>query len=273
MKKIPEVEIIPVVEESTPQMAPNNCTDLRTIRIYEWINAQELAPLTQKAYRHYFNYFLRWRNTAWTDVDAEHMEEFKKYLMLHRFGVKQKVLSDTSIRRILGIIKNFFDWMHKNGYVASNPTITLELPLPAANQTKNLLSSESVSSILGAIASLNYPERNSAISAVLRHGLRPGELVNLDIKDYDGRRLHVRSSKHSSRKYVNLDDWAQQLLDNYLNWRQSKGEVLLGDNPLFLSHSNRNAGERISYDTVRKLVEKIRKKTGIHFCAQQFRHN
>lgn len=270
--KIPEVEIIPVVKESTPQMAPNDCTDLRTIRISDFLNAHELAPLTQKAYRHYFDYFLRWTSTAWGDVNAEIIEEFKKYLMLHRFGAKQKVLSDTSIRRILGTIRNFFDWMHKNGYVALNPTITLELPLPPASKTKNL-SDESVSSILDAIASSNNPERNSALVAVLRHGLRPSCTVNLDVLDYQGRRLHVRESKHSSKEYICLDDWAKQLLDDYLNWRQSKGEILLGDNPLFLSHSNRNAGQRISYDTVRKLVVHIRKKTGIHFRVQQFRHN
>ncbi|BAZ18823.1 phage integrase / plasmid pRiA4b ORF-3-like protein (plasmid) [Calothrix sp. NIES-4071] len=269
MKNIPDIVIVPLVQESTSQMVPTACTDLRIIRINEFLNAQELAPLTQKAYRHDFNYFLKWTSTGWGDVDADKITEFQKYLMIHKFGAKQKVLSDASVRRVLGTISNFFEWMYKSGYIALNPTTEVERPLLPSSETQKL-SDESFKNILDAVASSNYPERNLALIAVLCHGLRPGTPINLDIKDYHSSQLHVRSGKHSSKEYVPLDDWAKQLLDNYLNWRQSSGEVLHGNSPLFLSHSNRNAGERISYDTVRKLVEKIRKKTGIHFRAQQF---
>ncbi|RUS93941.1 hypothetical protein DSM106972_094780 [Dulcicalothrix desertica PCC 7102] len=269
MKNIPEVVIIPLFQESTPQMAPTACTDLRIIRINEYLNAHDLAPLTQKAYRHDFNYFLKWTSTAWGDVDADKITEFQKYLMLHKFGAKQKVLSDASVRRVLGTISNFFGWMYKSGYIAKNPTMEVELPLLPTSETQKL-SDESFKDILNAVASSNHPKRNLALIAVLCHRLRPGEPINLDVKDYDGRRLHISSCKHVSKEYVNLDDWAKQLLDDYLNWRQSNGEALQPNSPLFLSHSNRNAGERISYDTVRKLVDKIRKKTGIHFRALQF---
>ncbi len=253
-------------------MAPANCTDLRIIRVREFINAHNLAPLTQKAYRQDLNYFLKWTAIAWGDVDANVITDFRKHIMLHKFGAKQKVLSDASVRRILGTLRNFFNWMYKSGYVTQDSTNILELPLLPESEAKNL-SDDDFKNIYDAIMSSNYPERNMALIAVLRHPLRPGQLSNLHIKDYDGRRLNVRESKHSSKEYICLDDWAKQLLDDYLNWRQSNGEILQNDSPLFLSHSNRNAGEHISYDTVRKLVDKIRKKTGIYFRAQQFRHS
>lgn len=272
LKKIPEVVIVPVASEVTPLPAQNNCTDLRTIRINEYLAARNLAPLTQKAYRQDLNYFLRWTDTAWASVDARMITNFKKYLTLQKFGKKQKVLSNVSVRRILGTLHNFFDWMYKNEYIVKDPTIAVELPSLPEPEAKNL-SDETFNNILDTIGCSTYPERNLALIAVLCHGLRPSEPSNLDIKDYDGRRLHIRFSKHDSKGYVPLDDWAKKLLDDYLNWRQSKeGVLLLPESPLFLSHSNRNAGQRISYETVRKLVEKIRKQTGIYFHAHQFRH-
>ncbi|MCY7322074.1 MAG: site-specific integrase [Phormidesmis sp. CAN_BIN36] len=41
---------------------------------------------------------------------------------------------------------------------------------------------------------------------------------------------------------------------------------------LFVSHSRRNAGERLSYEGIRKVVDAISQRTGITFHAHRCRH-
>jgi integrase/recombinase XerD len=246
----------------TKQKNPN---DHRILRIDEWMSARPRAPLTIKAYHQDFSYFLKWTSTAWEEVDAFTITSFNQYLQM------ETELSSVTIARILGTLRQFFDWMFRSGYISKDPTIAVQIPSWPEPKTRNL-SDEIFNQIVDVVASLSFPERNLALIAVLSHGLRPGEPTYLDIKDYDGHRLHIRQAKHNSTGYVPLDDWAKKLLDEYLNWRQLSGSVLQPDSPLFISHSNRNSGERITYDAIRYLVKKIREKTGVYFNAHQFRH-
>ncbi|MBD2093489.1 site-specific integrase [Microcoleus sp. FACHB-1515] len=64
----------------------------------------------------------------------------------------------------------------------------------------------------------------------------------------------------------------QQELEHYLQWRQQAGEKLVDESPLFVSHSRRNAGQRLGYDGIRKLINQIAEQTGIAFHAHRFRH-
>jgi integrase/recombinase XerD len=271
LKPIPEVFIVEAVNKADKLPQTADCIDLRKVRIDEFLSARSLADKTKKAYRQDLKYFQDWTDTRWADLTPKMVAKYKDYLLRVDSETKKRVLSDASVRRILGTLQNFYDWMLRSGYVKTDPTIAVELPSLKEPEAKNL-SDEAVKKILSAIAQTSLPERNLALMAVLSHGLRPGEPSNLDVGDYDGIRLHIRIAKHDSKGFVPLDNWAQEMLNNYLQWRQSFGETLNSDSPLFLSHSRRNAGERMSYDTVRKLVEKIREEIGFYFHAHQLRH-
>ncbi|MBW4505550.1 MAG: site-specific integrase [Scytonematopsis contorta HA4267-MV1] len=199
------------------------------------------------------------------------VKKYQDFLLRSDLGTKKRVLSDASVRRILGTLHKFYDWMLHSDYIKTDPTIAVKLPSIKKPEAKNL-SDEAVEQIFSAITQTSLPERNLALVAILSHGLKPGEPSNLNVGDYDGQTLHIRFAKHDNKVFVPLDEWAQQMLNNYLEWRIDEGETLKDDSPLFLSHSRRNAGERISYDAIRKLVEKIRIETGFYFNAQQFRH-
>ncbi len=69
-----------------------------------------------------------------------------------------------------------------------------------------------------------------------------------------------------------LTTQAKQNLEQYLQWRQVQGEVFVPDSPLFISHSRRNAGQRLGYDGLRKLMNHLVEQTGIEFHAHRFRH-
>ena len=71
---------------------------------------------------------------------------------------------------------------------------------------------------------------------------------------------------------VPLSPSAKRELDGYLEWRKPLGETLAPTSPLFVSHSRRNKGNRLSYDGIRKVVELIEQETGLDLHAHQFRH-
>ncbi|WP_088893812.1 tyrosine-type recombinase/integrase [Leptolyngbya ohadii] len=244
-------------------------TDLRLLRIDEYLQARSLSPKTQSAYRQDFQHFLRWTNLAWTDVTPRQVTQFKQHLMRTEEG--RRVLSDASVKRVLGTLKAFYGWLWRSGYIDRNPTLEVQLPKLSEPEAGNL-TDEQVSRILAAAAETRLRERNLALIAVLQHGIRAEAATLLNIEDFDGARLHVHQDKADSKGVVPLDQDGQQKIAAYLAWRQERGEVILPQAPLFISYSHRNAGVRIGYDTIEKLVTRLRKATGIQFHAHQFRH-
>jgi integrase/recombinase XerD len=79
-------------------------------------------------------------------------------------------------------------------------------------------------------------------------------------------------AKADSKGAVPLTQDAIEVLNTYLSWRQTQGEIVQQTSPLFVSHSRRNAGERLSYEGIRKVVDALAEKTGIAFHAHRCRH-
>lgn len=248
---------------------PAQPAELRTTRIEEYLQARSLCAKTQKAYTQDLQYFLRWTDQAWAAVTPRQVAQFKAHLL--RVENSRRVLSNATVKRILGTLKAFYGWLWRCGYVERDPTLEVQLPKLAEPEAGNL-SDEQVERILAAAASTRLSDRNLALLAVLQHGIRAEAATLLNIEDYDGIRLHVHQDKADSKGVVPLDEDGQQKIEAYLAWRNKQGEVLEPESPLFVSHSRRNAGARIGYDTIDKLVTQLRQQTGIPFHAHQFRH-
>lgn len=260
------------------QIAPNNATDLpkasqptemRMARVDEYLMARSLSPKTQKAYRQDLQHFLRWTDRAWATITPHVVAQFKTHLLRTEEG--KQVLSNASVRRILGTLKAFYAWLWRCGYIERDPTLEVQLPNLAEPEAGNL-TDEQVEQILAAAAETRLSQRNLALIAVLQHGIRAEAATLLNVEDFDGVRLRVRHDKADSKGVVPLDEDGQQKLAAYLAWRRDRGEVLEPESPLFVSYSRRNAGQRIGYDAIDKLVTQLRQQTGIDFHAHQFRH-
>ncbi|MCY7322075.1 MAG: phage integrase N-terminal SAM-like domain-containing protein [Phormidesmis sp. CAN_BIN36] len=117
LKAIPEIQIIPVDRaQSNPQALPSDPRDLRELRIEEFLQARSLAPRTQKAYRQDFQQFLNWSDQAWAEITPRQIAQFKAHLMQTDLETAQRVLSDATVRRVLGTLKNFLGWMTRSRY-------------------------------------------------------------------------------------------------------------------------------------------------------------
>ena len=267
------VSLQPVLGQSEavrPSMA-SEPTELRRLRVEEFLQARALAPKSQKAYRQDLQSFLHWTETAWAAVTPRQVAQFKSYLLRQEEGTTQRVLADATVRRVLGTLKNFYGWLVRSRYVMLDPTAEVALPKLMEPEAQNLKDTE-VEQIYTAMAVSSLSHRNVALISVLLHGLRAEEVLALNLEDYDGRRLHIRQAKADSKGFVPLTAQGKQDLEQYLQWRREAGEVLLPESPLFVSHSRRNRGQRLGYDGIRKLIDQTAKQTGIAFHAHQFRH-
>ncbi|BAU15872.1 integrase domain protein SAM domain protein (plasmid) [Leptolyngbya sp. NIES-3755] len=271
-RAIPEIQILPVRRESLPaEKSVSEPTDLRESRVEEFLQARSLAPKTQRAYRQDLQQFLNWSDQSWANVTPRQIAQFKAHLMRTDLETKQRVLSDATVRRVLGTIKNFFGWMARSRYIPFDPTAEVELPKLTEPEAQNLNETE-VEQIYQAIGQSSMPERNLALISVLLHGLRANEVSALNREDFDGRRLRIRQAKADSKGFVPLTEAVIEILENYLVWRQQQGEVIQPISPLFVSHSRRNRGQRLSYEGIRKVVDVISEKTEIDFYAHRCRH-
>jgi integrase/recombinase XerD len=228
---VPQPRLLHIEADYSPEIAKaDSPTDLRSTRIEEYLQARSLAVKTQKAYRQDLQHFLRWTNQAWSAVTARQIAQFKTHLVRKEEG--QRVLSDATVKRILGTLKAFYGWLWRSGYVDHDPTIEVQLPKLAEPEADNL-SDEQVKQILAAVAAMKLCDRNLALFAVLQHGIRAEAATLLNVGDFDGIRLWVRQDKGDSKGVVPLDQEGVQKIQAYLGWRTSQGEVLQPESPLF----------------------------------------
>jgi integrase/recombinase XerD len=256
--------VSPVVSRSRP-------TELRQQRIDEFLMARSLAPKTQKADREDLARFMAWSDVAWANITPRLVAQYKAYLMRTEPTTGKRVLADASVVRILQTFKSFLGWMARSGYIDRYPSADVVAPKLTEPEANNL-SDQQVEAILNAAMETSLPERNMALLMVLGHGLRAAEVSALDVGDYDGQRLKIQQAKADSNGTVPIDLDTQQWVQQYLDWRESNGEVLTDEHPLFASHSNRNQGQRMGYHAIQKLMKGLATTVGFDFHAHQFRH-
>jgi integrase/recombinase XerD len=229
-------------------------TDLRWLRVEEYFQARSLSDNTQKAYRRELKRFLTWTDRAWSDLTPRQIAQFKAYL-------QGQNLSPNSINRALTALMSFFDWF-RAAYpeqIAHDPTTAVEMervPLPPARD----LSEIEVAALYLALEKRGETEvRDRALLAVLGHGLRAEEVVNLNVEDYDGVRLMIREAKDDSTGTVPLSRQAREQLNTYLVQRRSEEGDLSPDSPLFLSIGRNRVGQRLGYQGLYYAVKALGK--------------
>lgn len=243
-KTIPDPVIVPLQslkEAELTRKLQDEPTELRLLRVEEFLQARSLAPKSQKAYRQDLQYFLDWTDKGWADITPRQIAQFKTHLLQTDPESGKRVLSDATVRRILGTLKNFYGWMVRSRYISIDPTVEVDLPKLKEPEAQNLNDAE-VAQIYQAMAVTSLPQRNVALVSVLLHGLRAEEVSALNMEDYDGQRLRIREAKADSKGFVPLTAQGKQDLEQYLQWRQEQGEALLPQSPLFISHSRRMLG-------------------------------
>lgn len=267
---IPEPIIIPL--QSNSAIASQTIaiseppTDLRQLRVEEFLQARSLQPKSCKAYQRDLHLLMNWTDTGWNQVTRRQVAQFKQYLL------EEKRLAPNSVNRTLQTVKTFFKWLVRSGYITTDPTTEIQQERVPEPKAKDLEKAE-VALIYAAIEQRPWKDRDRALWTVLLHGLRAEEVSNLNIADYTGQELVIRQAKHDSTGEVPLTVEGKTDLDTYLQWMATQqGNSLSPDQPLFVSFSPRSRGQRLTYWGIRQIVDQLAIATGIDLHSHRGRH-
>jgi integrase/recombinase XerD len=263
---VPEPKLI-FIDTQPKSHSPQPVEDFRLVRVDEYFRSMELSANSIRAYKRALNRFVAWTEKGWHLLKHQDLDRYKEYL-------KELKLSNASICQELAALKSFFNWLTIKDYITKDPTLTLikpkiKPPLPQE------LSDEEVQSLFDALQKKQgwHFYRDEALLRVLEHGLRASEVIALNIKDYDGKRLHITEAKRDSVGMVPLLSEARMAINTYIEWRKTEGMNAEDDSALFLSHSNRSKGKRLTYNGLYDIVKTYSKLAQLENCyPHRLRH-
>ena len=173
-------------------------------------------------------------------------------------------ISKRSCKRRLSALKQFYDYMVKEGILSNNPFIFVNGP---KTETKypHALYKDQIEEIIEGCKKRNDPlaVRDLAIIETLYYsGIRASELVNLKVQDVDlkTRSLRVIGKGNKERQVPFTEECAKTLADYIKNERGR----LLGKNKnptahLFLN----NSGEQLTTRGLEYILDVVEEKTGV----------
>jgi integrase/recombinase XerC/integrase/recombinase XerD len=183
-------------------------------------------------------------------------------------------LSALTIGSYIVSVRKFYEWAEANKLY---PNIAKGVKTPRRVQAfkKQHLTDSKSSELLAHFESLSLRDY-AIVNLILRTGLRTIEVVRADVGDItfkgDRRVLKVWGKGHTEKDdFVVLSDKAYQPIANYLATRKG---AKAGE-PLFVSNSRQNKGERLTTRTISGLCKDGLKAIGMdgkEFTAHSLRH-
>jgi integrase/recombinase XerD len=260
-------------EESITQSESREITkELRVSElVLDFLAAQDIRAISKVLYQKGLERFLAWlESSGITRPDREAVLKFKAFL-------QESSLSAGTVNSYLVAIKRFFTYLEgcrkypnvakdvkgikqPRGHLRESPTV---------GQVKQMLTQIDASTLQG--------KRDFAtINLMARTGLRTIEVIRAnveDIKQEAGEALLFVQGKgrDSKDEFVLLTEASLKPILDYL---KARGKAEPGD-PLFASHSDRNAGRRLTTRTLRQISKDAFRSIGIDkkkLSAHSLRH-
>ncbi|QUY45435.1 tyrosine-type recombinase/integrase [Acaryochloris marina] len=196
-------------------------------------------------------------NKDWHQITMNDLKRYKTYLESGR------ELKQGSVGAVLIAIKSFFAWLVKAGYIEDNPSAAISIPVTPETEGKNLELFQ-VEALFEALTGRTTEIRDRAILCLMIYaGLRAEEISLLNAGDYNGVEITIRQAKHGSVGKVPVDDLTDEALRANLRIRMVDCEGgMTADDPLFVSTSHRNKGQRLGYEGIYKLVKALAQDAG-----------
>ncbi|MCC5640168.1 tyrosine-type recombinase/integrase [Nostoc sp. CHAB 5844] len=271
-----EDKVLPLVQSQSRSSATKiTPTDIRWVKVLEFLRSNNLSVNSRKLYKRELKRFLGWTQLHFNELRPRHFGLYKEYLRDEVKADTGKPLSKSSINAGIAALKSFFKWMCSTypDIIATNPTLGMKLekiPLPAAQS----LTREQMERVWAALELLGETrQRDTALVHILSHGLRAGEIVELNVGSFDGKLLFLPDTKTNEPRLVPLRKQSRDVLETYLRSREELGEELNSLTPLMISHHASFKGERLSYHGIYFAVEKIGELAGIgDLHPHSFRH-
>lgn len=248
----------------------NKSNDWRRI-VATFVATEDVKESSRDLYNRTLAIFFKWiadTGRILSEMDREDIVEYKAYLL------NDKKLSALTIGSYIVAVRKFYEWAEAYKLY---PNIAKGIKTPRRKQAfkKQHLTDDKSTELLEHFQ--NISKRDFAIvNLILRTGLRTIEVIRADIGDitFKGNRrvLMVWGKGHTEKDdFVVLSDKAWQPIADYLQTRKG---ALCGE-PLFVSNSKRNNGERLTTRTISGICKEGLKAIGMdgkEFTAHSLRH-
>lgn len=247
-------------------VTPQRINDL----VDSFINSQDVKQSSKLLYRRTLKQYFNWvdkKNYLLSEIARPQLLEYKEELL-------NSNMSSLTVGSYITSVRRFYEWTEANKFY---PNIAKGIKSPKRKQQfkkQPLLPAQ-------AIDLLNYYENKdsrdySIINLLLRTGLRTIEVIRANVEDVTfkgSQRVLLVQGKGRDEKdnFVVLTDKTYKSLEIYLKQR---GKVNNTD-PLFISTSNNNKGERLTTRTISYIAKEGLKAIGLDersFTAHSLRH-
>lgn len=232
------------------------------------IHFKGFSKATVKRYRQAINYYCQF--TSFTTIEEVTNKSIRELFYYGRVEKHWKPSSFISYQKSLSV---FFKWCVAKKYITEDPIADLESPRIEKRLPTKLTKHEACR-VLESI--YNYPYdsnliryRNHAIfSVMILAGLRKQEVIRLRYTDVDfeNNSLFVHEGKGSKDRAIPINAVLRVNLEKYVQERKKCGKTCIE----FFASSVKNRG--ISETTFKRIIDSVRKYTGITFTAHKLRH-
>lgn len=246
--------------------------------IYEAEFVKKVRTETLRGYKNSFTLLLKIiPGLSIESLHASTVIEFFKILQERNRvvgkGIIKRGVKKSTVATYWSKLNVFFDWLRTNGYIKLNPFSNLPYPSPQYDDRKFLTKVE-IEKIISAVHlhhdnNILILKRNLALFyLLLLCGLRREELMLLQIRDIDFERkiltIRADTSKSGKSRQIPLHSSLIMYLKDYLMTRKRF------TTPFLIVSSAKD--EKLSYEGLKHLVEKIKQYSGVPFHVHQFRH-
>mgnify|MGYP001350980656 FL=1 len=173
---------------------------------------------TCQAYRRDLADFTGWMNQQGLSVEAATSHDIRSFLS----ALADRQLAASSSARKLSTLRQFFKFLHGDGYRSDDPTSVVDSPRQGRSLPK-FLSEADVDRLLTAAPTVKGPAgiRLTAMMELLyATGLRVSELVGLPLNAVTGeRQILLVTGKGNKERLVPITDAARAAVDAYLEIR------------------------------------------------------
>ncbi|MCR5260563.1 MAG: tyrosine recombinase XerD [Candidatus Gastranaerophilales bacterium] len=224
-----------------------------------------LAQNTVEAYQRDLEDFCDFLNSQ--NIDDEN-EITRIHISLYIKNLREKGFKPTSVVRKIAAIRGWLSWMNINGYIKTNPALSVEHP-KLAQKLPNVLTIEDIEKILS--FNLTILER-SVFELLYACGLRVSELSGLKINNIDLQSGFVRCiGKGSKERIIPVGQQAIESIKTYLKERDYICKKFdLKTKILFLRPNGKEITRQDVYNFIKKIVAEIGKKASPHTIRHSF---
>jgi integrase/recombinase XerD len=241
----------------------------------EWTAISGLSPHTAQVRQAALTAFIRWADERGirhpAEVSRPVLQRYQRHLYLYRTAQGQPLAATSQATRLHPLVA-WFKWLTREGHILSNPAADLDIPKPARQLPKHLMSIADTENVINGapVHTLSGIRDRAMLEVLYSSGLRRSELIRLKLHEIDPERgsLMVRLGKGRKDRLIPLGARACAWVSQYL--REVRPELIgLDTEVLFLT----DYGEAFEKNRLSDLVKGYMLAAGIpHGSCHAFRH-